>query len=198
MKWSRSIRQLHWTDGPFKASVGLSGVSRIAFPRRQGGWQLDSLKDLRGEMIRVRREMSDGRHTGISKGRKDRVCWDRGRERLAVCDPAYLYLSGDDFLWLRTGAHQGHFVTNLERNPRVCVTVGEIGGMETSGEYLCDGSQLYGSVVVFGEITIIRGDEKIKNSFLIDCARSMCRGGFGAAQFGISRYRQDHRVSGCD
>jgi nitroimidazol reductase NimA-like FMN-containing flavoprotein (pyridoxamine 5'-phosphate oxidase superfamily) len=37
--------------------------------------------------------------------------------------------------------------------------------METSGEYLCDGSQLYSSVVLFGEITIIRNDDAIKNWF---------------------------------
>jgi nitroimidazol reductase NimA-like FMN-containing flavoprotein (pyridoxamine 5'-phosphate oxidase superfamily) len=37
--------------------------------------------------------------------------------------------------------------------------------METSGEYLCDGSQLYGSVVVFGEITIIRNDDETKKWF---------------------------------
>jgi nitroimidazol reductase NimA-like FMN-containing flavoprotein (pyridoxamine 5'-phosphate oxidase superfamily) len=76
----------------------------------------------------------------------------------------YIYL-GDDRLWLHTGAHQGHFLSNLESNPRVCVSVAEIGGMETAGEFLCKGSQLYSSVIVFGEITVIRNDDAAKNWF---------------------------------
>ncbi|HYT18950.1 MAG TPA: pyridoxamine 5'-phosphate oxidase family protein [Candidatus Polarisedimenticolia bacterium] len=76
----------------------------------------------------------------------------------------YIYL-GDDLLWLHTGAHQGHFLANLQNNPRVCISVAEIGGMETAGEYLCNGSQLYTSVVVFGEISIIRDDDRVKNWF---------------------------------
>ena len=77
---------------------------------------------------------------------------------------AYIYL-GDENFWVHTGAHQGHFLTNLEHNPRVSVTVSEIGGMETSGDYLCDGSQLYGSAILFGTATILRNDDATKNWF---------------------------------
>lgn len=76
----------------------------------------------------------------------------------------YIYL-GDDHVWVHTGAHQGHFLTNVERNPRVCITVAEIGEMETAGQYLCDGSQLYSSVVVFGFAEIVRDDDDLKNWF---------------------------------
>ena len=37
--------------------------------------------------------------------------------------------------------------------------------METNGEYLCNGAQLYRSVIVFGETTIIRSDRAVKNWF---------------------------------
>jgi nitroimidazol reductase NimA-like FMN-containing flavoprotein (pyridoxamine 5'-phosphate oxidase superfamily) len=126
---------------------------------------LNSVKDLRGEMIRVRRKMSDEDAREFLKGEKIAYVGTVDANGWPYVIPlTYIYL-GDDFLWLHTGAHQGHFVTNLEHNPRVCLTVGEIGGMETSGEYLCDGSQLYGSIVVFGEITIIRNDDETKKWF---------------------------------
>ena len=121
--------------------------------------------DLRGQMIRARRQMSDVDTRAFLKTQKiahvgtvDANGWPY------VVPLAYIYL-GDDVFWIHTGAHQGHFLTNLEQNRRVCVTVSEIGGMETSGEYLCDGSQLYGSVVLFGEATILRDDDKVKNWF---------------------------------
>lgn len=121
--------------------------------------------DRRGLMIRSRRQMPDAeaRHFLRSQriahvGTVDANGWPY------VVPLAYIYL-GDDMLWVHTGAHQGHFLTNLERNPQVCVTVSEIGGMETNGQYLCDGSQLYGSVVVFGAATIIRNDDDKKRWF---------------------------------
>jgi uncharacterized protein len=126
---------------------------------------LDLVKDLRAEMIRTRRKMSDEDARAFLKVQKiayvatvDANGWPY------VIPLTYIYL-GDDHFWVHTGAHQGHFLTNLEHNPRVSITVGEIGGMETAGEYLCDGSQLYSSVVLFGEITIIRDDAAIKNWF---------------------------------
>ncbi len=122
-------------------------------------------RDLRGEMIRARRKMSDQDAREFLKSHKiahvgtvDANGWPY------VVPLAYIYL-GDDVFWIHTGAHQGHFLANLEHSPRVCVTVSEIGSLETNGPYLCDGAQLYGSVVLFGETTILRDDDKIKNWF---------------------------------
>lgn len=121
--------------------------------------------DLRGQMIRARRRMSDQETRDFLRSQKichvgtvDANGWPY------VVPLTYIYL-GDDQFWIHTGAHHGHFLTNLEHNPRVCVTVSEIGGMQTSGPYLCDGSQLYGSVILFGAVTIIRDDEAVKNWF---------------------------------
>jgi nitroimidazol reductase NimA-like FMN-containing flavoprotein (pyridoxamine 5'-phosphate oxidase superfamily) len=124
-----------------------------------------SVMDLRGEMIRARRKMADEEAREFLRAQKiahvgtvDANGWPY------VVPLAYVYL-GDDVFWIHTGAHQGHFRTNLEQNPRVCVTVSEIGGMETSGPYLCDGSQRYGSVVLFGETRVINDDEAVKRWF---------------------------------
>jgi nitroimidazol reductase NimA-like FMN-containing flavoprotein (pyridoxamine 5'-phosphate oxidase superfamily) len=125
----------------------------------------EAAKDLRGSMVRAKRMMPDEEARAFLRTQKI--------AHLGTVDPngwpyvvplAYIYLGGDT-LWVHTGAHQGHFLTNLESNPRVCVTVSELGGMETAGQYLCDGSQLYGSVVVFGTATIVRTDDAKKKWF---------------------------------
>jgi nitroimidazol reductase NimA-like FMN-containing flavoprotein (pyridoxamine 5'-phosphate oxidase superfamily) len=126
---------------------------------------MSEVKDLRGAIVRARRQMSDSEAREFLTSQKiahlgtvDANGWPY------VVPLTYIYL-GDDKLWVHTGAHQGHFLTNLEQNPRVCVTVSEIGGMETNGQYLCDGAQLYGSVVVFGTATIVRNDDEKKKWF---------------------------------
>ena len=121
--------------------------------------------DLRGKMIRAARQMPEQETRAFLAGQKiAHVGTVDGNGWPYVVPLAYIYLGGD-ILWVHTGAHQGHFLTNLEQNPRVCVTVSEIGGMETSGPYLCDGSQLYGSVVLFGTATIVRHDDAKKKWF---------------------------------
>ncbi len=121
--------------------------------------------DLRGKMIRARRRMIDDDARGFLKSQKvayvgtvDASGWPY------VVPLTYIYL-GDEDVWVHTGVHQGHFLTNVEGNPRVCVTVAEIAGMETAGQYLCDGSQLYSSVIVFGTTSIVRSDDAVKRWF---------------------------------
>jgi len=126
---------------------------------------LELVKDLRGEMIRIRRKMSDeDARSFLRNGKIAYVGTVDANSWPYVIPLTYVYL-GDENVWTHTGAHQGHFVTNLEQNPRVCVTVGDIGGMQTAGQYLCDGAQLYSSVVVFGQVTVVRSDDEVKNWF---------------------------------
>ena len=115
----------------------------------------EAAPDLRGRMIRSARQMSDADARSFLREQKvahigtvDASGWPY------VVPLAYIYL-GDEWFWFHTGAHHGHFLTNLEQNPRICATVSGIGGMETNGQYLCDGSQLYASVILFGRATII-------------------------------------------
>ncbi len=123
------------------------------------------VKDLRGAMVRAKRRMSDeDTRAWLQTQKVAHVGTVDGNGWPYVVPLAYVYLGGDT-LWVHTGAHQGHFLTNLEQSPRVCVTVSEIGGLETNGQYLCDGSQLYRSVIVFGTATIVRDDAEKKNWF---------------------------------
>lgn len=124
----------------------------------------NSVPDLRGRMIRARRQMSDADSRTFLREQKiahigtvDANGWPY------VIPLTYIYL-GDEWFWFHTGGHHGHFLTNLEHSPRVCATISAIGGMETSGDYLCDGSQLYTSVILFGETAIIPDPDK-KNWF---------------------------------
>lgn len=126
---------------------------------------MEAAKDLRGAMIRARRKMAEDEARAFLQREKIAYVATVDANGWPYAVPlTYIYLGGET-LWVHTGAHQGHFLTNLEHNPRVCVTVSEIGGMETSGPYLCDGSQLYGSVIVFGTVTIVRDDAGKKNWF---------------------------------
>lgn len=47
----------------------------------------------------------------------------------------YIYEGGES-LYLHTGAHQGHFLTNLQRDPRICVEVSDI-WPSAQGKALC-------------------------------------------------------------
>jgi nitroimidazol reductase NimA-like FMN-containing flavoprotein (pyridoxamine 5'-phosphate oxidase superfamily) len=126
---------------------------------------VDLVDDLRGKMIRARRRMIDDDTRSFLKSQKVAFVGTVDANGWPYVVPlTYIYL-GDENVWVHTGAHQGHFLTNVEHNPRVCLTVADIGGMETAGQYLCDGSQLYSSVVVFGTITIVRNDDVIKRWF---------------------------------
>lgn len=126
---------------------------------------MTATRDLRGAMIRAARQMPDEEARRFLRDQKiAHVGTLDGNGWPYVIPLAYIYLGGD-MLWVHTGRHQGHFLTNLEHNPKACVTVSEIGGMDTDGPYLCDGSQLYGSVIVFGRVTIVRDDAGKKNWF---------------------------------
>lgn len=131
----------------------------------RGGNLSSNLKDQRGQMIRARRQMPDVEaREFLIENRIAHLGTVDARGWPYVVPLTYIYLGGDK-LWVHTGAHQGHFLTNLEHSPKICVTVSELGGMETSGQFLCDGAQLYGSVVVFGEVTIVRDDREKKKWF---------------------------------
>lgn len=70
----------------------------------------------------------------------------------------YIYEDGD-LLYLHTGDHQGHFLTNLQHNPRICVEVAEIGPLHRGQPYACNSALVYTSVIVFGSVRILQGPE---------------------------------------
>lgn len=76
------------------------------------------IMDLRGQMFRAKRQMPDAEARQFLKaqmtahvGTVDANGWPY------VVPLVYIY-GGGDLLYLHTGAHQGHFLTNLQRDPR--------------------------------------------------------------------------------
>jgi nitroimidazol reductase NimA-like FMN-containing flavoprotein (pyridoxamine 5'-phosphate oxidase superfamily) len=69
-------------------------------------------------------------------------------------------------LYLHTGDHQGHFLTNLQYNPRICVEVADIGPLHRGKPYACNSALVYTSVVVFGPVRI--REDRAKKSWFLD------------------------------
>ena len=122
--------------------------------------------DLRGQMFRGKRRMADEeareflRHQKTAHvGTVDANGWPY------VVPLVYIYESGD-LLYLHTGAHQGHFLTNVQQNPRICVEVADIGPLQRGKRFACDSALVYTSVIVFGPVRILYHDREKKSWFL--------------------------------
>lgn len=124
--------------------------------------------DQRGRMYRVKRQMPDAevreflrRQKTAHVGTVDVNGWPY------VVPLVYIYESGDK-LYLHTGDHQGHFLTNVQKNPRICVEVAEIGPLHRGKPYACNSALVYTSVIVFGAVRILHGPEsrEMKSWFL--------------------------------
>lgn len=57
-------------------------------------------------------------------------------------------------------ASSGHLLDNIREDGRVCFEVDEPGEVIATGEYACDTSQVYESVICFGEARVLDGPEK--------------------------------------
>jgi uncharacterized protein len=96
-------------------------------------------------------------------------CSTRRCKRLALCGTTRLHLRRGDLLYLHTGDHQGHFLTNAQNNPRICVEVSEIGDLHRGKPYACNSALVYTSVVVFGSVRILHGPEsREKKQWFLD------------------------------
>ena len=124
--------------------------------------------DLRGGMHRNQRLMPDAEAREFLRKQKiahvgtvDAAGWPY------VVPLVYIYESGDK-LYLHTGDHQGHFLSNLQQNPRICVEVAEIGPLHRGKPYACNSALVYTSVVVFGSVRVLHGPEsrQMKTWFL--------------------------------
>ncbi len=128
--------------------------------------KMDTVPDLRGQMFRVKRQMPDEeareflRHQRIAHvGTVDANGWPY------VVPLVYIYENGE-CLYLHTGAHQGHFLTNLQNDPRLCVEVSEIGPLHKGKRFACDSALVYTSVIVYGTARILMHDREKKSWFL--------------------------------
>ncbi len=130
---------------------------------------LGSDQDLRGRMHRAKRQMSDAdareflrRQKTAHVGTVDAHGWPY------VVPLVYIY-EGGDRLYVHTGDHQGHFLSNIKVNPRMCVEVSEIGPLHAGKPYACDSALVYTSVMTFGPVQILHGLEaREKKTWFLD------------------------------
>ncbi len=99
--------------------------------------------DLRGQMFRAKRQMPDNEARDFLRkqmvahvGTVDANGWPY------VVPLVYVY-EGGDLLYLHTGAHQGQFLTNVQRDPRICVEVAEAGPLHHGRPFACNSALVY-------------------------------------------------------
>ena len=122
--------------------------------------------DLRGRMYRAKRMMPDEEarqflraHKVAHVGTVDVNGWPY------VIPLVYVYEGGDLF-YLHTGDHTGHFLTNVQQNPRICVEVGEMGSVHRGRPFACNSALVYTSVMIFGPLRIL--DDRAKKEWFFD------------------------------
>jgi nitroimidazol reductase NimA-like FMN-containing flavoprotein (pyridoxamine 5'-phosphate oxidase superfamily) len=109
-----------------------------------------TVPDLRGKMFRAKRLMSDAEAREFLHNQKiAHVGMVDGNGWPYVVPLVYIY-EGGDYVYLHTGAHQGHFLTNLQRDSRLCVEVSDMGPLHKGKRYACDSALVYTSIIVFG------------------------------------------------
>lgn len=118
-----------------------------------------AVPDLRGRMYRERRLMPSQETIEFLRRQKvANVGTVDASGRPYVVPLVYIY-EGGDLLYLHTGDHQGHFLTNVQNNPQICVEVSEIGDLHRGKPYACNSALVYTSAVVFGPVQILHGPE---------------------------------------
>ncbi len=122
--------------------------------------------DLRGQMFRSKRGMSEEETREFLRDQKTAHVGTVDANGWPYVVPlVYIYEEGD-LLYLHTGAHQGHFLSNVQQNPRICVEVSEIGPLQRGKRFACDSALVYTSVIVFGPARILYHDREKKSWFL--------------------------------
>lgn len=131
------------------------GVSFSDLNREEPKGEAAVSADIRGQMYRSKRLMANEEareflrsHRVAHVGTVDTQGWPY------VVPLVYVY-EGGDILYLHTGDHQGHFLTNVQRNPRICVEVSEMGALHRGKPYACNSALVYSSVIVFGGVRIV-------------------------------------------
>lgn len=122
--------------------------------------------DPRGQMHRRQRLMSDVDARDFLKLQKV--------AHVGTVDPAgwpyvvpliYVY-EGGDRLYMHTGHHRGHFLRNIDHDPRVCVEVGQMGPVHRGQPFACNSALVFTSVIVFGRVRVL--DDRARKTWFFD------------------------------
>lgn len=122
--------------------------------------------DLRGRMYRSKRLMAEEETTEFLRSHKVAHVGTVDAQGWPYVVPLVYVYEGGDILYLHTGDHQGHFLTNVQRNPQICVEVGEMGPVHRGRPFACNSALVYSSVIVFGSVRIV--DDLNKKTWFFD------------------------------
>ncbi|HLI64676.1 MAG TPA: pyridoxamine 5'-phosphate oxidase family protein [Terriglobales bacterium] len=122
--------------------------------------------DPRGRMFRSKRQMPDAEAREFLRHQATAHVGTVGANGWPYVVPLVYIYEGGDRLYLHTGAHQGHFLTNVQRDPRICVEVSQIGPLHKGKRFACDSALVYTSVISFGAVRILYHDREKKTWFL--------------------------------
>lgn len=130
---------------------------------------MPELSEHRGRMVRRDRQMPDDETRQLLR--------EQCVARVGTCDAAgwpyvvalmYVYEEGD-LLYLHTGPHHGHFLANIQENPRVCIHVGDAGPLQRGRPSPCDSALVYKSAVAFGTVQVFEaGTANEKKAWFFD------------------------------
>lgn len=77
-----------------------------------------------------------------------------------------LFVYEDGKIYTHNARIKGHFRQNIDQHPRVCFEIAEIGQVWPYGEFECDTSASYNSVIAFGAVSI--EDDPDKKAWFFD------------------------------
>ncbi|GBD17594.1 hypothetical protein HRbin27_00076 [bacterium HR27] len=115
--------------------------------------------DYRGRVRRVKRLMADAEARRWLQQRQVLHVATAGPDGWPYVIPLVFYYPGGETLYFHTGAQEGHFLSNIRRDPRVCVEAAEMGPLHPGKPYACNSALVYTSVVAFGHVRIVEDDE---------------------------------------
>ena len=81
----------------------------------------------------------------------------------------YIYESDLDRIYIHHSSKGGHLLTNLKYSSRVCFEVDQPGAIVnvSPGMHICNGDQIYRSVICFGHMLVVNSEEKIRGLRLL-------------------------------
>ena len=127
--------------------------------------------DLRGRMLRSKRLMSGEEALEFLRCHKFAHVGTVDGQGWPYVVPLVYVFEGGDLLYVHSGDLQGHFFQNVQANARVCVTVSDMGELQSRREesFACDSALVYSSVVAFGTVRILHGPEnREKKAWFMD------------------------------
>ncbi|WP_106497931.1 pyridoxamine 5'-phosphate oxidase family protein [Lentibacillus sp. Marseille-P4043] len=116
---------------------------------------------MRGEIHNKKREIPEEEvYHFLKMGRVAHVATVDEEGFPYVIPLVYVYEQGTK-LYLHIGnLRESQFWSNIEKNPRICIEVSEMGDLHPGKKYACQSALVYQSAVVFGNVNHIKDDAK--------------------------------------